>query len=119
MATSLNRAEIIGNITRDLELRHTNSGAPVVNFGVATNRAWNDRDGNRQEGTDFHEVVAWGKLAEICVNMFKKGSMVYVCGKMRTREYESRNGNERKVFEVVADEVIGMGKLKEKENEQY
>lgn len=118
MATALNQAQIIGNMVRDLELKFTNSGSAVVNFGVATNRSWSDREGNKQEATDFHEIVAWGKLAEICANLFQKGSMVYVSGRMQVRKYEDRDGYERRSFEIVADQVIGMGKMKVKREEE-
>lgn len=106
---SLNRAQLIGNLTRDPELRTTASGQSVVNFGIATNRSFKDRDGQKQEQTEFHNVVAWGKLAEICSQYLNKGRKVFVEGRLQTREWEGQDGSKRRTTEIVADNMIMLG----------
>jgi single-strand DNA-binding protein len=103
---NLNRAMIIGNLTRDVELRTTASGQNVATFGVATNHAWTDSSGQKQERAEFHNVVAWGKLAEICNSFLAKGRKVYVEGRLQTREWESQDGTKRNRTEIVADNMI-------------
>src|SRR3989338_5303121 len=95
MASSLNRAQIIGNMTRDPELRQTGSGQSVTSFGVATNRVWKDASGAKQEEVEFHNVVAWGRVAEICAQYLRKGSKVYIEGRLRTRDWEGQDGQKR------------------------
>ena len=106
MAYSLNKALIIGNLTRDPEARATPSGQNVCNFGVATSRQWNDASGMKQEQSEFHNVVAWGKLADICSQYLKKGRKVYVEGRLQTREWQSPEGVKKNRTEIVADNVI-------------
>lgn len=103
---SLNRAQILGNLTRDPEMRNTQSGQSVANFGVATSSVWTDASGQRQEKTEFHNIVAWGKLAEICGQYLGKGRKVYVEGRLQTREWETPEGQKRQRTEIVADNVI-------------
>jgi single-strand DNA-binding protein len=103
---SLNRATILGNLTRDPELRQTPNGQNVCSFGVATNRAWNGADGQRQEQTEFHNVVAWGKLAEICGQYLTKGKKVYIEGRLQTRDWEGQDGVRRYRTEIVAENLI-------------
>ena len=103
---SLNRAQVIGNLTRDPELRTTTSGQSVVNFGVATNRAYTDKAGQKVETAEFHNVVAWGKLADICSQYLGKGRKVFVEGRLQTREWEGQDGGKRKTTEIVADNMI-------------
>lgn len=103
---SLNRATIIGNLTRDPEMRQTPSGQPVSNFAVATNRTWKGADGQRQEASEFHNVVAWGKLAEICSQYLEKGRKVYVEGRLQTRDWEGQDGVKRYRTEIVAENLI-------------
>ncbi|MBT6253781.1 single-stranded DNA-binding protein [Candidatus Uhrbacteria bacterium] len=107
---SLNRAQIIGNLTRDPELRTTASGQSVVNFGVATNRQFKDASGAKQEQVEFHNVVAWGKLADICSQYLGKGRKVFLEGRLQTREWEGQDGNKRKSTEIVADNMIMLDK---------
>lgn len=102
----LNRAQIIGNVTRDPELRTTPGGANVCTFGVATNYSWKDAQGNRQEKAEFHNIVAWGKLAEICGQYLARGRKVYVEGRLQTREWEGQDGNRRNRTEIVAENMI-------------
>lgn len=103
---SLNRAQVLGNVTRDPETRQTPGGQMVANFGVATNRAWTDAKGQKQEEAEFHNVVAWGKLAEICGQYITKGRKVFVEGRLRTREWEGQDGQKRRSTEIVAENVI-------------
>ena len=97
---------VIGNVTRDPEVRTTSTGQSVASFGVATNHSWKDAAGNRQEKVEFHNVVAWGKLAEICGQYLTKGRKVYVEGRLQTREWEGQDGNKRQRTEIVAENMI-------------
>lgn len=103
---SLNRAQIIGNLTRDPEVRTTTSGQSVANFSVATSSSWKDAQGQKQERTEFHNVVAWGKLGEICGQYLSKGRKAYVEGRLQTRDWETQDGQKRQRTEIIADEVI-------------
>jgi len=103
---SLNRAQIVGNLTRDPELRNIPSGQAVTSFSVATNRRWKDKDGNNQDQTEFHNVVAWGKLAEISNQYLKKGNKVYLEGRMQTRTWDGQDGTKRNRTEIVAENMI-------------
>jgi single-strand DNA-binding protein len=103
---SLNRAQIIGNLTRDPEMRTTATAQSVANFGVATSSVWTDAAGQRQEKTEFHNIVAWGKLADICGQYLAKGRRVFVEGRLQTREWEGQDGQKRRSTEIVADNII-------------
>lgn len=103
---SLNRATIIGNLTRDPEVRQTPNGQSVCTFGVATNRSWTGSDGQKQEQTEFHNVVAWGKLAEICGQYLTKGRKVYVDGRLQTRDWEGQDGVRRYRTEIITENMI-------------
>lgn len=102
----LNRAQIIGNVTRDPELRTTATGQNVCTFGIATNMQWNDAQGQKQQRTEFHNVVAWGKLAEICNQYLTKGRKTFVEGRLQTREWEAQDGAKRNRTEIVAENMI-------------
>ncbi len=106
MAGSLNKVMIIGNLTRDPELKQIPSGQSVCSFGVATSRNWKDASGNKQEATEFHNVVAWGKLAEICGQYLVKGKKVYVDGRLQTRDWEGQDGVKRYRTEIVCENMI-------------
>lgn len=106
MAFSLNRAQVIGNVTRDPEVRQTSGGQSVASFSVATNRRWKDADGQWQDKADFHNIVAWGKLAEIVSQYVKRGRKIYVEGRMQTRDWEGEDGQKRYRSEVVAENII-------------
>lgn len=106
MAMSLNRAQIIGNITRDPEVRQTPSGQSVTSFGVATNFSWKDSSGQQQTKTEFHNVVAWRRLAEICGQYLRKGSKVYIDGRLQTRDWEGEDGVRRYRTEIIVDNMI-------------
>ena len=103
---SLNRAMIVGNLTRDPELRTTPAGQSVCSFGIATNRRWKGQDGEFKEDTQFHDIVAWGKLAEIVSTILKKGNRVYVDGRLQTRQWEGQDGVKRQRTEIVMENFI-------------
>ena len=109
VAGGLNQAEIIGNITRDPELRQTPNGATVCSFGVATNYSWKDRSGETQEKTEFHNVVAWGDLAQSIGDAVKKGRKIYVSGRLQTRSWETPDGNKRYTTEIISENVLALG----------
>ncbi len=110
MAFSLNRAQLIGNVTRDPEVRQTPNGQSVASFSVATNSSWTDKMGQKQEKAEFHNVVAWGKLAEICQAYVKKGRKIYIEGRMQTRDWDGEDGVKRYRFEVIAENMILLDK---------
>ncbi len=103
---NLNKAMIIGNLTRDPEVRTTPQGTPVTSFGVATNFVWTDANGQRQEKAEFHNVVAWRRLAEICGQYLKKGSKVYIEGRLQTRDWEDQQGVRHYRTEIIAGNMI-------------
>ncbi|AKM82137.1 TPA: single-stranded DNA-binding protein [Candidatus Berkelbacteria bacterium] len=103
---SLNRAQIVGNLTRDPEMRSTPNGQSVTSFSVATNRRWKDKDGTTQDQTEFHNVVAWGKLAEISSQYLKKGNKVYIEGRLSTRSWEGQDGSKKNRTEIVTENII-------------
>lgn len=103
---NLNRAMIIGNLTRDPELRTTPGGQNVCNFGVATSFQWNDSAGQKQEKVEYHNIVAWGRLADICKQYLGKGRKVYVEGRLQTRDWEAQDGSKRTRTEIVAENMI-------------
>jgi len=103
---NLNKAMIIGNLTRDPELKSTPSGQNVVSFSVATNLIWNDQSGNQQKKTEFHNIIAWRKLAEICAKYLKKGSKVYIEGRLQTTDWTGNDGVKRYRTEIVAENMI-------------
>ena len=107
MAKSLNRVMLIGNLGKDPELRYTTSGVAIATFSLATNEQWKDQDGNAQERTEWHNIVAWKKLAEICGEWLKKGKKIYVEGRIQTRNYDDKNtGTKKYITEIVADNII-------------
>ncbi len=105
MTRGLNKVMIIGNLGRDPEMRYTPSGKPVTSFSVAVSRSWVKPEGDRTETTDWFNVVAWGRLAEICSQYLTKGSLVYVEGRLETRSWEADNGQKHFRTEVVASDV--------------
>ncbi len=106
MAKSLNKVMLIGNLGKDPELRYTTSGVAVATFTIATNESWKDQEGNLQERTEWHNIVAWRKLAEICGEWLKKGKKVYIEGRIQTRSYDDKSGVKKYVTEIVADDLI-------------
>ena len=110
MARSLNRVQLIGNLTRDPELRYTPSGSAVCTFGLATNRSWTTDSGEKREETDFHRIVAWNKLAELCSQFLVKGRKVYVEGRLSTRNWTGQDGQQKSTTEVIIDDMILLDK---------
>src|SRR5665213_4589656 len=104
MAKSFNQAIIMGNLTRDPELRSTPSGQQVASFAVATNRTWNDPSGERKEAVEFHEVVAWAKLGELAAQYLAKGRKVMVIGRLQTQSWE-KDGVKQRRTEIVASDI--------------
>ena len=98
---------LIGNLTRDPNLRYTPSNTAVCSFGIATNRSWSPSDGGeKQERVEYHNIVAWSKLADICGQLLHKGDKVYVEGRLQTRDWKGEDGTERKTTEIVIDNMI-------------
>jgi len=109
MARSVNKVILIGNLGKDPELRYAPSGSAVTSFSLATSEQWKDQEGNPQERTSWHNVVVWGKLAEIAAEYLKKGNKVYVEGRLQYRDYEGKDGNKRYVAEVVLNDLVMLG----------
>ena len=103
MAGSLNKVQIIGNLGRDPETRYTNDNRAITNLNLATSESWKGQDGSKQERTEWHRVVLFGPLAEVAEKWLKKGSSVYIAGKLQTRKWTDKDGNERYTTEVVVD----------------
>lgn len=101
----INKAILIGNLGADPEIRYTQSGTPVATFNIATTRRWKDKEGQQQEETEWHRIVAWTRLAEICGEYLNKGSRVYIEGRLQTRKWQDQNGNDRYTTEIVAQEM--------------
>jgi len=102
----LNRVMLIGNLTRDPELRYTPGGMAVVSFGIATNRVWTTKQGERKEDAQFHRIVAWNKLAELCSQLLSKGRRVYVDGRIQYREFTDAENNKKQITEIIIDDMI-------------
>ncbi len=107
--SSLNKIMLIGNLGRDPEIRYTQDGSPVATFSMATSENWTDKNGNRQEHTEWHNIVAWTRLADLCKRYLSKGRQVYIVGKIRTREWNDRDGNKRRTTEVIASQIVLLG----------
>jgi len=103
---NLNRAMLIGNLTRDPEVRKTPNGQSVANFSIATNRVWTGNDGVKQTAVDYHNLVAWGKLADICGQYLFKGKKIYAEGRLQTRDWDGQDGVKRTRTEVVLENMI-------------
>lgn len=109
MARGINKVILVGNLGGDPELRYTGSGTAVCNFSVATTESYKDRDGNQVENTEWHRVVAWARLAEICGEYLSKGRQVYIEGQLQTRQWEDKDGNTRYTTEIKAREMQMLG----------
>ena len=105
----VNKVILIGNLGGDPELRQTPSGTSVATFTLATNETWTDKDGQKQERTEWHRIVAWARLAEICGQYLTKGRQVYIEGRLQTRSWEDRQGNQRKTTEIIAQNMQMLG----------
>lgn len=116
MSRGLNKVMIVGHLGRDPEMRYTPSGRPVTTFSVATNRSWTTSDGEKRTETEWFNVVAWNKLAEICNQYLVKGQQVYIEGRLQTRRWEDSNGTRHTSVEVVANEMIMLGERRTDED---
>ncbi|NCN42577.1 single-stranded DNA-binding protein [bacterium] len=105
----INKVIIVGNLGKDPEIRHTPSGQAVANFSIATSESWNDKDGQKQERTEWHRIVVWGKLAELCGKYLSKGRQCYLEGKLQTRAWDDKDGNKKYTTEVIANTVQFLG----------
>ena len=106
----VNKVILVGNLGRDPEVRHSQSGTAVANFSVATNETWNNRDGQKEERTEWHRVVVFGKLADICGQYLSKGKQIFVEGRLQTRTWDDRDGNKKSTTEIVATNIVMLGK---------
>ena len=117
MAASVNRVTLIGCLGKDPETRYTQAGTAVTSFSLATSERFKAKNGEWEERTEWHNVTAWGKLAEICGEYLTKGKLVYIEGRLQTRKWEDRDGKDRYTTEVVADKMVMLGgKGEKKEN---
>ena len=107
---SVNKVILIGNLGRDPEVRYTQNGTAVANFTLATNEVWNDKSGERQERTEWHRIVVWGKQAEIAREHLSKGKQVYIEGSIQTRQWDDREGHKRTTTEIKAQRLMMMGR---------
>jgi len=105
-ARSLNKVLLIGNLTRDPEMRYTPQGTAVCTFGMATNRSWVTDGGEKREETEWHRIVAWNKLAELCSQLLHKGRRIYVEGRLQTRQWTGQDGQQRTATEIVIEDMI-------------
>jgi single-strand DNA-binding protein len=109
MANGLNKATLIGNLGRDPEMRYTQSGVAVANFNIATSETWTNKEGEKETRTEWHRIVAFGKLGEICGEYLAKGKQVYIEGRIQTRDWEDKEGVKRYTTEIVANQMIMLG----------
>jgi single-strand DNA-binding protein len=109
MAGGLNKAILIGNLGKDPEVRYTPSGLGVANFNIATSESWTNKEGAKETRTEWHRIVAFGKLAEICGEYLSKGKQVYIEGRIQTRDWEDQNGVKRYTTEIVANQMLMLG----------
>lgn len=110
MMRSINKVILVGNLTRDAELKQTTGGQPIATFGLATNREWVTRNGEKQSSSEFHECVAWGKLGEICGQYLRKGKLIYIEGYLKTRSWENEDGTKKFRTEVVVNDMVMLDK---------
>lgn len=116
---SVNKVILVGNLGKDPELRYTPSGAAVATFSLATSERFKGKDGQMQDKTEWHNIVAWRQLAEICGKYLHKGKQVYIEGRIQTRSYDDRDGNKRYITEIVADQMQMLGKAGEEGGGSY
>lgn len=109
MANGLNKAILIGNLGRDPEVRYTPSGLGVANFSIATSETWTNKEGEKETRTEWHRIVAFGKLGEICGEYLSKGKQVYIEGRIQTRDWEDKDGVKRYTTEIVASQMLMLG----------
>ena len=116
---NLNKAMLIGNLTRDPELKNTPNGTPVATFGIATNQIWTDQAGQKQKRVEFHNIVTWKRLAEVCGQYLKKGAKIYIEGRLQTRDWVGQDGLKRYRTEIVADNMIMLDRAGSTNNDSF
>lgn len=109
MANSVNKVILVGRLGKDPEVKYTQGGAAVARFSLATDEMWKDQSGEKQQKTEWHNIVAWSKLAEICGQYLAKGRLVYIEGRLQTRNWEDKDGNKRTTTEIRADNMVMLG----------
>jgi single-strand DNA-binding protein len=107
--SSLNKVMLIGHLGKDPEIRYTPDGAPVASFSLATSENWTDKNGTRQERTEWHNIVAWSKLADLSKRFLAKGRQVYIEGRIQSRDWNDRDGNKRRTTEIIATQLVLLG----------
>lgn len=117
MARSLNRVQLIGNLTRDPELRYTPQGTAVCTIGLATNRSWTTDSGDKKEEVEYHKIIAWNKLAELCSQLLSKGRKIYVEGRLSTRSWTAQDGAQKSTTEIVIDDMIILDSRRDQNSE--
>ena len=115
MAGSVNKVILVGRLGRDPELKYTPSGAPVAKFSLATDESFKDKTGEKQEHTEWHNIVAWNKLAEICGEYLTKGKLVFIEGSIRSRQWQDQSGNKRTSYEIIANQMQMLGSKSDSE----
>ena len=115
MAGSVNKVILIGRLGKDPELKYTPSGAPVAKFSLATDESFKDKTGEKQKRTEWHNIVAWNKLAEICGEYLTKGKLVYIEGSIRSRQWQDQSGNKRTSYEIIANQMQMLGSKSDSE----
>jgi len=106
MAYTINKVILVGRLGRDPEVRYTSNSMPVASFSIATDESWKDKSGNRQTRTEWHNIVAWGKLGELCGEYLSKGRQVYIEGRLQTREWQGKDNQNHRTTEIVARDVV-------------
>ena len=109
MASGVNKCILIGRLGKDPDVRYTSNGGAVANFNLATNESWTDKAGQKQERTEWHRIVVWGKLGELCGQYLSKGRQAYVEGRLQTRDWTDKDGNKRYTTEIVAQNIQFLG----------
>ncbi len=109
MSNSVNKAILVGRLGKDPEVKYTQGGTAVARFSLATDEVWKDQSGEKQQKTEWHNIVAWNKLAEICGQYLAKGRLVYIEGRLQTRSWEDKEGNKRTTTEIRADNMVMLG----------
>ncbi|MGZ5242852.1 MAG: single-stranded DNA-binding protein [Bacteroidia bacterium] len=117
--SSVNKVILIGRLGKDPEIRYTNDSTPVANFSIATSEIYKDKNGDRQESTEWHNIVAWRHLAEVSEKFLHKGKLVFIEGKLRTRSWEDKDGNKKYATEIVADNITMLSKREDDDNSGY
>ena len=115
----VNKVILVGNLGRDPEVRYTKNGQAVASFSLATTERWTGKDGNKEDKTEWHRIVAWGKLGEICGEYLVKGKQVYIEGRLQTRDWEDKDGNKKSTTEIVANNMVMLSQAGGSQQQSY